>query len=76
MLTIGKAIQIRPHPVYNEWTIGLINHIEPEDTGHVVCDYWDADRARQKFSFLRDGCQHDRQVFIPEFSEWKNAAKG
>jgi hypothetical protein len=75
MITIGKAIQIRPHPLYNEWTIGLINHIEPESTGHVVCDYWE-DGIRQTFSFMHKGCRHDNQVYIPEFSEWKNADKG
>jgi len=73
MLTIGKAIQIRPNPHFAEWIIALIAYVEPFEDGYVVCDYWEGG-TRQTFSFMQNGCQHDRQVIIQGFSEWKNAA--
>lgn len=72
MLTIGQAIQVRPHPHLAEWEIALVAYVEPFDDGYAVCDYWIAGE-RHVFSFMQKGCQWDNQVLIENVSQWRNS---
>jgi len=71
MLTIGKAIQIRPNPHLSEWHIALIAFVEPFKGGYVQCHYYPYRGSElHHFKFNKEQCEYDNCVMIEGFSKW------